>query len=73
MNRAKFAAARTIVGTDDVRILAVGPNEAHLRFVGGDAVLPIWYREDTEEPRAGDTLPTWVDVSTRYVMATVRS
>ena len=67
MKLAKFAAVRTIVGSDDVIVLCVGTKD-YLRHVGGD-ILPIWYRENGLEPRDGDRLTTWVDVSTRYVMA----
>ena len=68
MKLAKFAAVRTIVGSDDVIILFVGTKD-RLRHVGGDMILPIWYREDGREPRDGDRLTPWVDGSTRYIMA----
>lgn len=70
MSRPQFAAVRNVVGGDDVSVLAVGPTSQDLAHAGGDVILPIWYREGAQPVRAGDRLGTWVDVSTRYVMAT---
>ena len=68
MTAAQFAVVHAIVGTDDVKVVAIGPSAAHLTHVGGD-ILPIWYREGAHAPLVGDRVATWVDVSTRYVMA----
>ncbi len=62
-----YAAVQTAYG-DDVTVLAVSESREQLRFVSRE-ILPIWYREGSRTPSVGERLSTWVDVSTRYVMA----
>lgn len=67
--RARYVAVRDITGSDDVCVVAVGDSRDTLRYVGADRVLPIHYRSGSVAPLPGDRLGTWVDVSTRYVVA----
>lgn len=66
MARVMFASVR-FVGTDAAIVLAVGKTREEL---SGD-VLPVWFGPPGyhRTPRVGDRLPTWVDVSTRYLLA----
>jgi hypothetical protein len=62
---AQYAAVREIVGSTDVAIIDTA---ASANLLAG-FILPVWYREGCRAPEPGERLGTWIDVSTRYVMA----